>query len=88
MLQCYLTEALREETVKKVSCSISLLICVQSQGSPGPAGLKGEKGGLVCCLLYFTQSASITLCLKLVDSHVSLSASRDLKDLQDHQEKW
>lgn len=42
-----------EEAVQTVSLSASLLICVWSQGSPGPAGLRGEKGEVVCYLLYF-----------------------------------
>lgn len=46
---CYLTLTLWGETVEKVSCSCSasVLICVWLQGSPGPAGPRGEKGEVV-----------------------------------------
>lgn len=46
-------ETLREGAVTKVGRSAPLLICVQSQGSPGPSGPRGEKGEQVWCLFSF-----------------------------------
>lgn len=53
MLLYYSVETLREGAVKKVGRSAPLLICVQSQGSPGPSGPRGEKGEQVWYLFSF-----------------------------------
>ena len=86
MVSCYSTDAMREETVNKVSLSESLSICVRPQGSPGPAGPRGEKGEQVRSLIL--QTAPVFFDLHSAGSHSFVASTRDLKGFLDLQEKW
>lgn len=70
---------------EKVNC-LSFLLSIVGQPWTGRTQRRERRSGLLSAL--FLRSAFITLGLLLVDLHLLLCSSRDLKDLQGHQQKW